>query len=90
LLLDKQSLWPMRLEWWGPASLGGSDIQLLQMEFRDPQITKPGVNAPERYAQALAFAPPPGVTVRDITKQVTEQIGMQLRAQPKPSTSPKN
>jgi hypothetical protein len=89
LFLDKQNLWPLRLELWGPLMLGGPDFQLLQMEFRDPHITKKGVKPPDRYEQALTFTPPQGVTVRDMTKQVTDQIAMQLRVQPKPAPSPK-
>jgi hypothetical protein len=89
LFLNKQSYWPERLEWWGPARLGGADVLLLQMEFRDPQITKSGAEPPERYKQAFVFVPPKGVTVKDMTKQVTDQIALQVRSQPAPSGAPR-
>jgi hypothetical protein len=41
LYLDSVSLWPHRLEWWGPGAQGQHDIQLLQMEFRDPVLNQP-------------------------------------------------
>ncbi len=34
LVLDPQTLWPLRLEWWGDHSL------LLELEFRDPEINQ--------------------------------------------------
>jgi hypothetical protein len=41
LYLDQATLWPQRIEWWGPEAAGGSDALLLQMEFRDPVINQP-------------------------------------------------
>jgi hypothetical protein len=38
LFLDEQTLWPCRVEWWGPAPRRGDDVVLMQMEFRNPQL----------------------------------------------------
>jgi hypothetical protein len=38
LFLDAQSLWPHRLEWWGPMPTNRQDQMLLQLEFRDPVL----------------------------------------------------
>jgi hypothetical protein len=36
LYLDAVTLWPHRLEWWGPANDQGADSLIFQMEFRHP------------------------------------------------------
>jgi hypothetical protein len=36
LFLDAKTLWPHRLEWWGPARPGADNSLLVQMEFRNP------------------------------------------------------
>jgi hypothetical protein len=41
LFLDSQSLWPYRLEWWGPAPKNSADVLLAQLEFRDPVPNQP-------------------------------------------------
>jgi len=41
LFLDAQSLWPHRLEWWGPAPNSSGDMLLAQVEFRDPVLNQP-------------------------------------------------
>jgi hypothetical protein len=37
LFLDAKTLWPHRVEWWGPAPYRTEDALLVQMEFRDPK-----------------------------------------------------
>ncbi len=37
LFLDAKTLWPHRVEWWGPAPFRTEDALLVQMEFRDPK-----------------------------------------------------
>jgi hypothetical protein len=37
LFLDAKSLWPHRVEWWGPRHPRGDESLLVQMEFRDPK-----------------------------------------------------
>jgi hypothetical protein len=41
LYLDVQTLWPHRVEWWGPSSPRSPDALLLQIEFRDPVVNQP-------------------------------------------------
>jgi hypothetical protein len=55
--LGGTTLWPYRIEWWGPASPGNPDVLLFQMEFRDPKILKPGEKPPKPVAEAFAFLP---------------------------------
>ncbi len=38
LFLDAESLWPHRLEWWGPVPSAPGDVLLMQMEFRNPVL----------------------------------------------------
>jgi hypothetical protein len=37
LFIDATTLWPHRVEWWGPTRPRGDDALLVQMEFRDPK-----------------------------------------------------
>jgi hypothetical protein len=53
--LDPISLWPYRLEWWGPATEGAADTLLAQLEFRDPIIHTE--LSPERCAKEFTFNP---------------------------------
>ena len=55
LELDAQTLWPYRLEWWGPAVAGAADTLLAQVEFRNP-VVYPTLS-PERCAKEFAFEP---------------------------------
>jgi hypothetical protein len=57
LYLDAASLWPYRLEWWGPNHLQGRDQLVFQMEFRDPVLNQP--LSPERCAREFTFDPGP-------------------------------
>jgi hypothetical protein len=53
--LDPLTLWPNRLEWWGPITTGGTDTLLAQLEFRDPVVHKT-VSA-ERCTREFTFHP---------------------------------
>jgi hypothetical protein len=53
LYLDPSSLWPHRLEWWGPDAPPSADVLLLQMEFRDPIINQ--TLSEDRCAQEFTF-----------------------------------
>jgi hypothetical protein len=67
LYLHPQSLWPCRLEWWGPAQKCSRDTLLIQMEFRDPQL--PG------QVSDREFAFDPGKDwVEDRTPQLAEAV----------------
>jgi hypothetical protein len=67
LFLDEQTLWPCRVEWWGPAPKGGEDMVLMQMEFRKPVLS---ASLPEQH---FRFDPAP-ITVEDRTPQWAEII----------------
>jgi hypothetical protein len=41
LYLDAETLWPHRVEWWGPDVPRSADVLLVQMEFRDPVLNQP-------------------------------------------------
>jgi hypothetical protein len=70
LVLDAETLWPRRVEWWGPPGAGGADL-LAQMEFRAPVLNHP--LSAERCATDFAFDP--GSTpVLDRTRDVTADL----------------
>jgi hypothetical protein len=60
LYLDQATLWPQRIEWWGPEVAGGSDALLLQMEFRAPVINQP--LTAEQCAREFGFPTPANQT----------------------------
>jgi hypothetical protein len=66
-------LWPYRLEWWGPTAPKGEDRQLVQMEFRDPHLTKPDAKPPGAFAGAFRFDAGT-LEVTDRTKDMLDQI----------------
>ena len=41
LYLDAQSLWPHRIEWWGPDAPRVGDVPLFQTEYREPVLNQP-------------------------------------------------
>jgi hypothetical protein len=41
LVLDAATHWPHRLEWWGPATGVSGDVRLVQIELRQPVMSKP-------------------------------------------------
>jgi len=67
LFMDAQTLWPHRLEWWGPGTEASGDSLLLEVEFRDP-VLLPSV--PE---SVFTFDPGRG-KVTDMTRQWTEEL----------------
>jgi hypothetical protein len=71
LYLDAASLWPLRLEWWGPTSREDRDTPVLQMEFRDPVLNRP--LSQEQCAREFSFDPGPG-KVPDQTEEMTELV----------------
>lgn len=67
LFLDGQSLWPHRLEWWGPIPGRSGDSLVSQMEFRNPVVGQP---LPEKE-----FAFQPGkAQVADLTGRWTQML----------------
>jgi hypothetical protein len=69
LLLDRATLWPCRLEWWGAATAKGGCRLLVELEFRQPVLDQPLTGAeatrlftipkgdPERDARPAASRP---------------------------------
>ena len=41
LVLDAATLWPYRLEWWGPTAGAPGDVRVMQIEFRNPTPNHP-------------------------------------------------
>lgn len=67
LYLDAATLWPQRLEWWGPAPKRKGDILISEMELRQPVFDRP--------LHAELFAYRPGVVpVADVTGQWTAAL----------------
>jgi hypothetical protein len=67
LFLDSRTLWPHRLEWWGPVPDCTEDCLLLEVEFRDPVL---GQAAAE---QVFAFQPGKA-PVTDLTRSWVESV----------------
>jgi hypothetical protein len=65
LYLDAATLWPHRLEWWGPAPPRGEESLVFQMEFRDPVWNRPLTR--EQCAREFTFDPGPAET-RELTR----------------------
>jgi hypothetical protein len=79
--LDAATLWPHRLEWWGPARPGEADTPVVQMEFRDPVLNRP--LSEEECLREFSFDPGPD-PVPDQTGEVTASVrarAQQLSAQ---------
>jgi hypothetical protein len=65
--IDKQhTLWPRRIEWWGPAPPRSGDVLLLQLEFREPSF---GPLPPEQVAKEFKATLPAGAQPVDMTGQ---------------------
>jgi hypothetical protein len=76
--LDPQTLWPNRLEWWGPATDGAADTLLAQIELRDP-VVHSRLTA-ERCAKEFTFQPG-DARVDDLTDSV--KAGYKARLKPR-------
>jgi hypothetical protein len=55
LTLDAATLWPRRVEWWGPPTDGGDSDLLAVVELRSPVCNRP--MAPAEAAAAFTFDP---------------------------------
>jgi hypothetical protein len=67
LSLDAATLWPHRLEWWGPGSGNDADVLLAEVEFCSPVVNRP--LSPEQCARTFAFDPG-DAEVKDRTEDV--------------------
>jgi hypothetical protein len=76
LELDPATLWPYRLEWWGPTTVGAADTLLAQLEFRDPVVhtTLP----PELCAKEFTFSAG-NTAVVDQSKTIMAEYAARLR-----------
>ncbi len=82
LFLDAETLWPQRLEWWGPDPPRGDEVLLVQAEYRDPVLNRP--LSPERCAAEFRPVVDPK-RVPDVTGEVTAHLrsrAQQLAAHP--------
>ena len=84
--LDKTTLWPYRLEWWGPVSAEGEDHLLTQMEFRDPKFYK-GAGTPKEMANLLQFDAGKA-QVMDRTQDLTDLLTRQRMGTPQQPAKP--
>jgi hypothetical protein len=71
LYLDVGTLWPHRLEWWGPDPPREEDSLLVQMEFRDPVLNQPP--SAERCANEFQVKVDDD-TATDITPETTQRL----------------
>jgi hypothetical protein len=71
LSLDAATLWPCRVEWWGPGRDQEEDEVLAEVEFRDPVVNRP--LSSELCARAFFFEPGE-VEVEDRTGEVTNNL----------------
>lgn len=76
LELDPLTLWPHRLEWWGPAADGAADTLLAQVEFRDPVVHT--ALSPERCASEFTLQAGDAL-VEDQTAAVKAEYAARLR-----------
>jgi hypothetical protein len=74
--LDRRSLWPSRIEWWGEDPPRPGMVPLVQMEFQKPVVNHPP--APEQLARDFRFDPRE-LPVTDQTEQVAEQLQQRAR-----------
>jgi hypothetical protein len=55
LILDADTFWPRRVEWWGLSASGNELVRLVQMELRDPVLNRPLSTA--ECARTFSFDP---------------------------------
>lgn len=78
IFLDKQTLWPCRLEWRAPSAPNTEDALVLQMEFRNPQLFRAEDKPPESMAKAFTFDAG-SAKVDDQTKAMAEMMRNRAR-----------
>jgi hypothetical protein len=82
VVLDARTLWPQRVEWWGPAMqgrprpAGGADALLAVTEYRNPRANVPFTA--EECARAFAFDPGKA-PVTDRTGEVSADLAARLQ-----------
>jgi hypothetical protein len=69
LYLDGKTLWPYRLEWWGPDPPQPGEALLMEMEWRQPVVNRPLSAA--QCAQVFTW---PGGDVPDATEEVLARL----------------
>lgn len=67
LVVDGETFWPHRVEWWGPMPGCTGDIRLIQIEFRETAVGQP---IPDRFFTFL----PGRRAVDDHTAQWTQRL----------------
>jgi hypothetical protein len=81
LYLDPATLWPHRLEWWGPDPPRSADALLVQMEFRDPVLNCP---PPAERCTAAFSVPGNGYNIPDRTSEVAARLQDRARQLARP------
>ena len=79
LELDAATLWPARVEWWGPAADGAPNTLLAQVEFRDP-VARPALT-PQQCAREFTFDPGRAPVV-DLTDSLKADYAARIGRQP--------
>jgi hypothetical protein len=79
IVLDAATLWPQRIEWWGPAEDRGLETLLALTEYSDPVINRS--LSDEICAQAFTFTPG-DVPITDRTGEVAADFATRLQPQP--------
>ncbi len=74
LLLDAETLWPRRVEWWGPTASGKGLVRLVRLELRDPVLNRP--LSPVECARTFSFDPG-AAPVSDETTTVKQGLAAQ-------------
>jgi hypothetical protein len=87
LYLDADTLWPHRVEWWGPDPPRPGEALLAQAEYRDPILNQPP--GPDRTAHDFTVElPPDGVTdVTDETVARWRTRAQHARGEPDPDAA---
>jgi hypothetical protein len=88
LYLDRQTYWPYRVEWIGPAGIKTPDTTLMEIEFRDPHLFKAGEKLPDAYATAFKFTPAKEAEIVDQTNVLTENLAQQVKSRPQGQSRP--
>jgi hypothetical protein len=70
LILDAESSWPRRVEWWGPGDAGATE-RIAEIEFRSPRLNEP--LSEDRCDREFRFDPGKA-EVKDRTDEFTAQL----------------
>jgi hypothetical protein len=78
IVLDAGTVWPQRIEWWGPAEQRGPDTLLALTEYRDPVVNRP--LADNVCSQAFTFTPG-DAPITDRTGEIAADFATRIQGQ---------